>query len=78
MANDQFKEDQKMKASATKKAIAALVVGATVTSVLFYFFKNKPLNLTATEISQDSFQGAPDISSAVQITCQESAKKLFE
>lgn len=78
MANDQFQEDRKMNASATKKAIIALVVGAILTSVLFYFFRKKTIDLPNGLTSQESFQGAAEISSAVQLTCQESAKKIFE
>lgn len=69
-------ENKKQNALATKKAWIVFVVGAIAFLILFYFFKKPNNDLSATTLSQDSFQGPVELSTTVQINCQESAKKV--
>ena len=78
MANHSTQGEQKKSISAPQKALIALVVGALAVSVMYYFFRDVSANLTEPALSQDSFQGPAELSTAVQISCQDSAKKIFE
>lgn len=69
-------EDKKQNALATKKAWIVFVVGAIAFSILFYFFKKPNIDSALAPLTQDSFQGPAEMSAAVQINCQESAKKV--
>ncbi len=77
MVNDQSHNENKESVSAPKKAVIAFAIGAFLIAVLFYFYKKTQAELTDPVTTQDSFQGPADLSSAVQITCQDSAKKVF-
>lgn len=77
MANDPSQDSKKINVGTTKKAIIAFLIGATLVSILFYFFKNSKIISSAPQLTQDSFQGPAELSTAVQINCQESAKKIF-
>jgi hypothetical protein len=77
MANDTSREEQKESSSARKKALIALAVGSLVVFAVYFFFKTTRPELLEPLISQDSFQGPAELSAAVQVSCQESAKKIF-
>lgn len=79
MANDQqTREDIKEAISAKKKAVAAFLIGTVIIAILFLFIKKGSTDTAAQPATQDSFQGPSELSTTVQINCQESAKKIFQ
>jgi len=81
MANTPLSAEQQQTEAAAgkKKALIVLIIGGVLISLLFYFFKNKKADfINPMASSQDSFQGPAELSSVVQINCQDSAKKIFE
>ncbi len=79
MANHpQQPNHQKLSISPAKKALIAFLIGTLATSMMYYFFKKSKVDLTNPILSQDSFQGPAELSTAIQISCQDSAKKIFD
>jgi hypothetical protein len=78
MDNDSQQNKGSITISATQKALIIFILGLLTAAGIYYFFKDSKIVTDSAVLSQDSFQGPTELSSTIQVTCQESAQKIFE